>query len=206
MVAYGGLPAATKDGQELLSHLLMDYYIANPIKKEDPLGMKRVSQTFTPCRTCFSKTDDFPYIICAKRWTLRPTSDSLYSMNKTGNINAAEDWIRTLSRHSVLPVSNSPPFIGTHPWVVLYTIYRPDTMHTFHYESVEHLKSVLPKSCVAWTNPWETKNSSTWSLDFSWITEKNQVNSLQPEYSLSMALSEYLKLPIFHQQTRFFFN
>lgn len=81
MVAMVRLPVSGEDGQKRLLHPLLAFYVADLPETGDLLGMKRGSQTFTPCHTCFAKRGDFPYSTSVERQTLRHTKELMNNMN-----------------------------------------------------------------------------------------------------------------------------
>lgn len=118
-----GIPAATRDGRIFFLDLLLAPCVADLPETEALLGLKQGSQTFTPCHKCFANRQEVPLGSSAKHQTSRHSKDTLKGMNKSGSISAAEDCIRRLSLHPVLPVLNSFPFVNVHLCVELYTLF-----------------------------------------------------------------------------------
>lgn len=106
MVAKFGLPVVLKDGETLFLHLLLDFHAADLPNTEGLLGMKRGPQVITPYHTYLAKREDFLYSKSAEYQTLRHSKEVLNSTNKLGNINTAENCIRTLSMHPGFPMLN----------------------------------------------------------------------------------------------------
>lgn len=113
MVAEAGPPAATEDGQLILLHLLLASYAHDLPETEDMLGLKREPETFTPCHICFAKRQSFSTQRKRGASNLTTYVSHFEQHEKIGNINAAEDCIRTLSLDPVLTTLNSFLFIGT---------------------------------------------------------------------------------------------